>query len=119
MAKTIVIGASTKPERYSYKAVDMLKKHNHQVVAIGAKQGTVLGEQIISGKPAIKNVDTITMYINSQRQSEYYDYILSLKPRRVIFNPGTENREFETILKENNIEVLIACTLVLLSTNQF
>lgn len=117
--KTLVIGASTNKERYSYKAINNLIAKSHQVVAIGLKKGMVLDVPIETEKLNFHAIDTVTLYLNSKAQQEYYDYILSLKPRRVIFNPGTENEEFYKILKANNIAFEESCTLVLLATNQY
>ncbi len=117
--KTLVIGASTNPSRYSFLAINKLVDNDHPVVAVGLKEGTVAGVEILKDKPQFESLDTITLYLNSKNQEQYYDYILSLNPKRVIFNPGTENPEFYSILKKNNIEVDVACTLVLLGTNQY
>lgn len=117
--KTLVIGATTNKERYAYKAIHNLVGKSHQVVAIGAKKGMALDITIETEKIPFKGIDTVTLYINPQIQREYYDYIISLEPRRVIFNPGTENPEFYTLLEENNIKSEVACTLVLLATNQY
>lgn len=117
--KTLVIGASQNPERYSYKAISMLREYGHETLAIGVRKGEVKDVVFDTEKVDYKDINTITLYINSQIQKEYYTYIISLKPRRVIFNPGTENEEFEDLLKQNGIESVIACTLVLLRTNQF
>ena len=115
----MVLGASLKPSRYSYLAVNRLVAKKHQVVAIGLKEGTVAGISIITEKLHFDDIDTVTLYLNAQRQADYYDYILSLKPRRVIFNPGTENPELAELLQKNNIEYEEACTLVLLGTDQY
>ncbi len=117
--KTLVIGASEKEERYANKAIRQLRQHKHPVVAIGPRKGKVLDVEFDKEKKDFKEVDTITLYVGPKNQPEYYDYIVDLKPRRVIFNPGTENEELYAILKENNIASEIACTLVLLSTNQY
>ncbi|WP_313114567.1 CoA-binding protein [Aequorivita sediminis] len=119
MKKTLVLGASLKPNRYSNLAINRLVNHNHSVEAIGLKEGEVAGVNIVTEKKDFKDIDTVTLYLNPKRQEEYYNYIISLKPKRVIFNPGTENPEFYTLLKENNIESEVACTLVLLGTNQY
>lgn len=119
MRKTLVIGASENPERYSFQAVNRLLKFNHEANALGLKAGIISGVTIDTGMPNYEGIDTITLYINPQRQPAYYDYILSLHPKRVIFNPGTENPEFEALLRKENIEALEACTLVLLSTGQY
>lgn len=117
--KTLVIGASEDPSRYSNLAIKSLRKHNHDVVAIGNRPGKV--EDISFGKDKVPfdGIDTVTMYINPTRQPDYYDYILSLSPKRIIFNPGTENPELEKLAKERGIDPMRACTLVLLATGQF
>lgn len=117
--KTLVIGASNNPERYAYKAMKMLQEHNHPVVAVGRKEIETLGVQIEKEKVHFDGIDTVTLYVNPKNQVEYYDYIISLKPKRVIFNPGTENPEFYKMLEQNGIGYEVACTLVLLSTRQF
>lgn len=117
--KTLVIGASLKPDRYSHLAIERLVKFGHEVCAIGLKKGVVAGVSIDVDHPDYINIDTVTLYLNPKRQEEFYEYIVSLKPKRVIFNPGTENPQFYKILRENNIETEVACTLVLLSTNQY
>ncbi len=117
--KTLVIGASTNKERYSYKAIHSLVDKSHQVVAIGSKKGMAFDIPIETEKLDFQAIDTITLYLNPIAQEAYYDYILSLKPRRVIFNPGTENSTFYKLLAANNIQYEVACTLVLLATNQY
>lgn len=117
--KTLVLGASTNPERYSYLAIEKLLLHNHEVVAIGQKIGTVFSVTIHTEKKYFEAVDTVTLYLNPMRQETYYSYIISLQPRRVIFNPGTENPEFYKLLEQHSIKVEVACTLVLLATNQY
>lgn len=117
--KTLVIGASENPARYANIAINRLVSHGQPTLAIGLRKGEVAGVSIETEKVAFEGIDTVTLYLNPQRQEEYYDYIISLKPKRVIFNPGTENPEFYQLLKKENIEVKIACTLVLLSTDQY
>jgi len=119
MKKTLVIGASLNTARYSNLAIHRLVFNGHPVNALGMREGEIKGVQILKEKLAYKDIDTVTLYLNSKRLVDYYDYIVSLKPKRVIFNPGTENPEFYTILKKNKIEYEEACTLVLLSTNQY
>jgi predicted CoA-binding protein len=119
MKKTLVIGASEKPERYSNRAIRALVAHHHDVVAIGLRNGEVAGIKFDSEKKAFENIDTVTLYLGPQNQPEYYSYILSLKPHRVIFNPGTENPEFISKLKSAGVYPEIACTLVLLATGQY
>lgn len=117
--KTLVIGASLKPERYSNMAIKKLTNHGYQVVAIGLKKGNINGIEIMTDKPAFENIHTVTMYLNPKRQAEFIDYILSLKPKRIIFNPGTENTEFENLAQQNAIEVVENCTLVMLNSGIF
>lgn len=117
--KTVVLGASLKPSRYSNIAIKRLTSYGHPVVAVGLRKGEVAGVAITNETEDFQEVDTITLYLNPQRQKEYYDYIVSLQPERVIFNPGTENPELYDLLRKNNIEIEVACTLVMLSTNQY
>lgn len=117
--KTLVLGASDNPVRYSYLAIDRLRQHGHPVVAIGKKGVKVNGVEVKTEPTLFNEVDTVTLYLNPQHQQSYYDYILSLHPKRVIFNPGSENEELQTVLKKNNIPFMEACTLVLLSTGQY
>lgn len=119
MKKTLVIGASENPDRYSNKAIRALVSHNHPVEALGIRKGSVEEVTFHTEKEQFEDIDTITLYIGPQNQPEYYDYILGLKPRRVIFNPGTENPELMTQLRAAGIESEIACTLVLLATGQY
>ena len=117
--KTLVLGATTKPERYAFKAVNMLVEKGHSVLALGQNAGEVAGVKIQTKAIPLKNIDTVTLYLNPTRQRDYYNYIVEAKPKRVIFNPGTENPEFYQLLKLNDIKVEVACTLVLLATNQY
>ena len=117
--KTLVIGASQKANRYSNYAIKRLLYFNHDVVAIGARKGSVAQISIETELLSFNDLDTITVYQNSKRQKPFYDYIVSLKHSRVIFNPGTENPDLYSILKDNNITFEESCTLVLLSTNQY
>ncbi|WP_231465795.1 MULTISPECIES: CoA-binding protein [unclassified Pedobacter] len=119
MKKTLIIGASTDPSRYAYKAAHMLTRFNHQIVNIGIKRGEVAGVEIEKQGQTHPDIDTITLYIGPALQPQYYHYIIDTKPKRVIFNPGTENYEFEKLLDQHNIEPMRACTLVLLSTGQY
>lgn len=116
---TLVLGASINPNRYSNIAIKRLVGKDLPTVALGLRKGKVLGVIIDAEKQDYKNIDTVTLYLNPKRQEEYYNYIINLKPRRVIFNPGTENMEFVRLLEENNIESEVACTLVLLSINKY
>lgn len=119
--KTVILGASPNSSRYAYAAARMLKGNEIPFVPVGIKKGQVLGEEIqdLRKKPKIENVHTLTLYIGPQNQREWYDYIISLKPERIIFNPGAENPELYTLAKDHGIEVLNACNLVMLSTGQF
>jgi predicted CoA-binding protein len=119
MKKTLIIGASDKPERYAYKALHLLQTRGHKVEAIARRQMTISGVEVHKEKVELDNIHTITLYLSAKFQPEYYDYILDLKPERVIFNPGTENRELVSILKKNDIKFENACTLVLLHTDQY
>ena len=119
MTKTLVVGASIHPERYSNKAIIALRKAGHPVVAFGLKEGRVSDVNIQVFWDFVSDIDTVTLYVNPQRQVELYDQIIALHPKRVIFNPGTENSEFETLLASNSIETEIACTLVLLAIGQY
>lgn len=117
--KTLVMGASTDPGRYSYKAIKMLQRYGHPVVAVGKNNDNLDGIPIEKEQIHFDGVDTITLYLNPANQKQYYNYIVGLKPKRVIFNPGTENPELYSLLKENNIDIEVACTLVMLSINHY
>jgi len=119
LKKTMVIGASPNPDRFSYKAVKLLLKYGHPVEAIGIKNGNIESIEIKKGFPIIPEVHTISLYVGPERQNEYYDYILKLKPKRIVFNPGTENLEFEKMAKDENIKVVEDCTLVMLNSGRF
>ncbi len=118
-AKTVVIGASENPERYAYKATRMLKQFNHDVVPVGLKPGAIDGITIVADKAPIENVETVTLYVGPAHQAAWRDYVLSLHPKRIIFNPGTEGGPLLETAQQNGIEVVEACTLVLLSTGQY
>ncbi|RTL59568.1 MAG: CoA-binding protein [Sphingobacteriales bacterium] len=117
--KTLVLGASDNPSRYSYLAINRLRNNGHEVIAIGRKAATVADVNIETEKKPIENIDTVTMYLSPAHQQEYYNYILSLHPKRIIFNPGAENDELYDLAKANNIQPIEACTLVMLSTGQY
>jgi uncharacterized protein len=119
MKKTIVLGASSNPERYAYKATKKLKDYGQEVIPMGIKKGEIDGITIQNDTPQYEGIDTITLYLNAENQKPYYDYIFSLKPKRIIFNPGTENIELMRMAKEKGIETEIACTLVLLSLGEY
>lgn len=117
--KTLVLGASTNPSRYSFLAINKLRNEGHDVVAIGKRTGKVKDVEVINEENPIEDLDTVTLYLNANNQKSYYNYILQQKPKRIIFNPGAENDELEQLAKENNIATQNACTLVLLSTHQY
>jgi len=117
--KTLVLGASLKKDRYSNYVIHRLVNNNNKVVAIGQKEGQVADVEIQTELESFKDIDTVTLYLNPKRQESYYQYIIGLTPSRVIFNPGTENPEFYQLLRNAKIKVEVACTLVLLSTNQY
>jgi uncharacterized protein len=117
--KTLVLGASPNPSRFSHKAVRSLQRHNIPVVPVGIKKGDIGGVEIIREKSEFDDIHTITMYVGPERQKEYYSWLLSLHPKRIIFNPGTENPEFMKMAKEEGIEVLEDCTLIMLSADKY
>ncbi|MDW8849294.1 CoA-binding protein [Flavobacterium sp. MMLR14_040] len=117
--KTLVLGATTKPDRYAYRAINMLVQKGHTVLAIGQNTGEVAGVKIQTKAIPVKNIDTVTLYLNPTRQRDYYNYIIEAQPKRVVFNPGTENPELYQLLELNDIKAEVACTLVLLATNQY
>lgn len=118
---TAVIGASTNPSRYAYRAAHMLKSHGHPMIPIGIKKGEVAGEAIMDlrDRPQVDELDTVTLYLGPQNQSEWEDYIIGLRPKRVVFNPGTENPPFADRLESEGIEAVEACTLVMLSVGTY
>lgn len=117
--KTLIIGATDNPSRYANLAANRLVAYGHPIVNIGIKSGQAAGVEIEKAGELHSDIDTVTLYIGSQHQPEYYDYILDTKPKRIIFNPGTENPELEELAEKTGIETLEACTLVMLSTGQY
>lgn len=117
--KTMVLGASPNPMRYSYLAAVRLSSHKHPVVAIGKREGNIADIPVIKEHPPFDDVHTITLYLNANNQKQYYDYILSLHPKRIIFNPGAENPELAKMATAQGIQAIEACTLVMLSTGQY
>jgi predicted CoA-binding protein len=117
--KTLVLGATENTDRYANRAIRSLRNHGHPVVAIGLRNGRVLDVDITKEHPQFTDVDTVTLYLSAKNQKSYYDYIVSLRPRRIIYNPGAENPELEELAEKNNIENVEACTLVLLATGQY
>ncbi|NUN99484.1 MAG: CoA-binding protein [Saprospiraceae bacterium] len=119
MKKTVVLGATPNPSRYAYLAAKKLRAFGHEAIPVGIRKGEIEGVPIQNGQPDIKDVDTVTLYLNPEHQRDYYDYIFSLQPKRVIFNPGTENPELMRLASEKGIETEVACTLVLLSVGNY
>lgn len=119
MKPTLVLGASPNPSRYSFLAANLLKKNGHSIFLVGQKRGEVAGQVISEQFPEAGTVDTVTLYVNPQVLEKYRQSIVNLKPQRVVFNPGTEHREFEQELESLGIEAVEACTLVMLNTNQY
>lgn len=117
--KTLVIGASPNPARYSYLAVQRLNANQHPVVALGLQKGMIGNTEIETTQKPFEQIDTITLYLNPFNQKQYYDYILSLQPKRIIFNPGAENNELSDMAAQKGIKTMEACTLVMLSTGQY
>lgn len=117
--RTLIIGATTNPSRYAYTAAHRLTQQGHKIVQIGLREGEVAGVPISKEKEIFEDIDTVTLYVGPRNQPEYYDYVVSLHPRRVIFNPGTENGEFENRLAKEGIEPIEACTLVMLATGEY
>jgi len=117
---TLILGASPNPERYAYKATIMLSEKGHTVFPLGIRKGVIDTHEILLDNPIIENIDTVTLYVGPKNQLEHYDYILQkIKPKRVIFNPGTENDELIALAQKKGIETEVACTLVLLSLNSY
>lgn len=116
---TLIVGASNNPERYSYKAAMSLTSHGNNIINLGIKTGEVAGQPILHGTPILQNIHTITLYVAPTHQEPIYEYLLGLKPKRIIFNPGTENSYFKNRAEAQGIEAIEACTLVMLATNQF
>jgi predicted CoA-binding protein len=119
MSIVVVLGASPNPERFSYKAVKLLISNSYHVVAIGKHEGFIGNVPIITGQPALADVHTVLIYLAPHHQGEIFDYVISLRPRRVIFNPGTESPEFEEWLESYNIEIVHDCSLIMMATGRF
>lgn len=120
MKRTLILGASPNPERYAYKATIRLAENNHPVFPVGLREGEIGSHKILTNTPIIENIDTVTLYVGAKNQPEYYNYIINqIHPKRIIFNPGTENEELQKLALEKGIETEIACTLVLLSLNDY
>lgn len=117
--KTLILGATPNRDRFAYLAANKLVNHGHEIVNVGIKQGEVAGTEIINGTPDLADIDTVTLYVGPRRQPPYYDWLLSLKPRRIIFNPGTENAELAMLARKEGIQTEVACTLVMLGSGQY
>lgn len=117
--KTLLLGGTENPDRYANLAIIKLRSHNHDVIAIGRRNGKVADVEILNSMPLIENIDTVVIYLNVRNQQQYEEYIISLQPKRIIFNPGAENPIFAEKAMARNIEILEACTLVMLSTGQY
>lgn len=119
MKKVMVLGASPNKRRFSYSCVKSLLRHGYDVLPIGKRKGEIDEVSIITDKPPVNNIDTVTLYLNANNQKEYYKYLMDIAPNRIIFNPGAENPELKAMAKENNIDVTEACTLVMLNSGNF
>lgn len=119
MKKTLVLGASPNPQRSAYMAAARLVENGTVVFPVGIKKGEISGIEILTGKPEISGIHTVTLYLNAENQREYYDYILGLKPKRIIFNPGAENDELMNLAKKAGIETIYGCTLTMLALGNF
>lgn len=119
MKKTLIPGASTNPNRFSNKMVKSLIRHGYEAVPLGFRKGDISGIEIKTGEPKISDLHTISLYLGAARQVDYYDYFLSLKPERIIFNPGTYNYELIELAEKNNIECVVSCALIMLSTGEY
>lgn len=117
--RTIVLGAVAFPSRYAFKAVHALVEKGHEVFPLGIRDGAIAGIDIIKRKPKLEAIDTVTLYLNRGNQVEWYDYLLELNPKRVIFNPGAENRELRSMLRDNNVHAVEDCTLVMLAVGRY
>jgi predicted CoA-binding protein len=119
MKKTVVLGATENPDRYAYRAAHSLARHGHPIELVGQKEGKVAGATIHTDQPALGEVHTVTLYVGTRNLPPLYDYILSLRPKRIIFNPGTENNELQQRAEAQGVETVYGCTLVMLATDQY
>lgn len=119
MKKTVILGATPDATRFAYKAAHMLVRYGHEIVPVGIKKGEVAGKAIINDRSFIPDVDTVALYVGPRNQIDLYEYIIGLKPKRIIFNPGTENDELISLAQKNNIEPVLGCTLVMLSAKTY
>ena len=119
MKKTILLGATPDSSRYAYKAAHMLVRHGHDIIPVGLKKGEVAGKLIRNDFPVEENIDTVTLYVGTQNLPPLFDYIMKVKPKRIIFNPGTENQDLIELAMENGIEPVLGCTLVMLASGEY
>lgn len=119
MKKVMVLGASPNTRRFSHICVRTLLEQGYSVVPIGKRKGRINGEEIVTDKPSVDDLHTVTLYLGAQNQESYYQYILDLQPERIIFNPGAENPHFARMAKEQGIEVVESCTLLMLNSGNF
>lgn len=119
MPATLILGATPNPSRYANLAANKLTKFGHEIINVGIKKGEVAGVEILNGLPEVEDVDTVTLYIGPRHQPPYYDWLIALKPRRIIFNPGTENPELAMLARKAGIETEVGCTLVMLSSGHY
>ncbi|WP_020567889.1 CoA-binding protein [Neolewinella persica] len=119
MSATLILGATPNPSRYAFLAANKLTKYGHEIINVGIKKGEVAGVEILGGLPTVKDVDTVTLYLGSRHQPPYYDWLIGLHPRRIIFNPGTENPELAMLARKAGIETEVGCTLVMLSSGHY
>lgn len=119
MKKTMVLGATPNRKRFAHICVKSLMRYDYPVIPVGIKEGKIAGVPIQVGKPQIKDLDTVTVYLNPENQKDYYDYLINLGPRRIILNPGAENEELRAIAEKEGIDVIEDCTLVMLNSGQF
>jgi predicted CoA-binding protein len=117
--KTVVLGATDNPDRFAYRAAHSLVRHGHEIEPVGIKHGMVAGKEIINDKRPIADVDTVTLYVGSRNLPEWYNYIMDLNPRRIIFNPGTEDDELVRLAEEKGIQTVEGCTLIMLSAGMY
>ena len=117
--KVLVLGASPNPDRYSNRAIRLLRRYGHEVMALGMRKGEVAGIPIHQELNETEDIHTVTLYLGPNNQHGYYKLLQEIKPRRVIFNPGTENEELQALLQENGIQVIENCTLVMLNNEMF
>ncbi|NJC24572.1 CoA-binding protein [Neolewinella antarctica] len=117
--KTLILGATPNSSRYAYIAANRLVNSGREIVNVGIKEGAVAGAEILSGTPKVVDVDTVTLYVGPRNQAQYYDWLMDMKPRRIIFNPGTANPELEQLAEDNGIQSVHACTLVMLASDQY